>query len=84
VRGLRRRGWRQTPPLMKRKNEIVNTHARTSTHTHTVKFFQTNLHHSKAAMATSCQQLAEKEADVALIQEAWIYRGQIRGLTNTG
>jgi hypothetical protein len=30
--------------------------------------------------------LAEGKADVSLIQEPWIYtyRGQIRGLTNTG
>jgi hypothetical protein len=43
------------------------------------KFVQINLHHSKAAMATLCQQLAEGMADIALIQEPWIYeyRGQI-------
>jgi hypothetical protein len=47
-----------------------------------MKFIQINLHHSKAAMAVLCQQLAEGMADVALIQEPWIYKGQIRGLTN--
>jgi hypothetical protein len=25
-----------------------------------------------------------RKADVALIQEPWLYKGQIRGLTNTG
>jgi hypothetical protein len=35
-------------------------------------------------MATLCQQLTEGKADVALIQEPWICRGQIRGLTNSG
>jgi hypothetical protein len=35
-------------------------------------------------MATLCQQLAEGQADVALIQEPWLYKGRIRGLTNTG
>jgi hypothetical protein len=49
-----------------------------------MKFAQINLHHSKAAMAVRRQQLAEGLADVALIQEPWIYRGQIRGLTNSG
>jgi hypothetical protein len=50
----------------------------------TIKFFQINLHHSKSAMAALCQQLAEGRADIALIQEPWLYKGQIRGLTNTG
>jgi hypothetical protein len=49
-----------------------------------MKFLQINLHQSKAATATLCQQLAEEKADIALIQEPWIYKGQIRGLTNTG
>jgi hypothetical protein len=35
-------------------------------------------------MATLCQQLAEGKADRALIQEPWVYRGQVRGLTNSG
>jgi hypothetical protein len=35
-------------------------------------------------MAALCQQLAEGKADVALIQEPWLYKGRIRGLTNTG
>jgi hypothetical protein len=30
-------------------------------------------------MVTLCQQLAEGMADIAPIQEPWIYRGQIRG-----
>jgi hypothetical protein len=49
-----------------------------------MKFVQINLHHSKAAMAVLCQQIAEGMADVALTQEPWIYRGQIRGITNSG
>jgi hypothetical protein len=49
-----------------------------------MKFLQINLHHSKAATATLCQQLAERKVDIALIQEPWLYKGQIRGLTNTG
>jgi splicing factor 45 len=49
-----------------------------------MKFTQINLHHSKAATAVLCQQLAKGMADAALIQEPWIYRGQIRGLTNSG
>jgi hypothetical protein len=42
---------------------------------------QINLHHSKAAKAVLCQQLAKGMADVALILEPWIYRDQIRGIT---
>jgi hypothetical protein len=49
-----------------------------------MKFIQINLHHSKAGMAVLCQQLAEGIAAVALIQKPCIYRGQIRGLTNSG
>jgi hypothetical protein len=49
-----------------------------------MKFAQINLHHSKAATAVLCQKLAEGMADVALIQEPWIYRGQVRGLTGSG
>ncbi|PNF28303.1 hypothetical protein B7P43_G05453 [Cryptotermes secundus] len=49
-----------------------------------MKFLQINLHHRKAATAALCHQLAEEKAHIALIQEAWIYNGKIRGLTNTG
>jgi splicing factor 45 len=65
----------------------MNTHTPyTPTHTskHTLKFLQINLHHSKAATAALCQQLTEGNADVALIQEPWLYSGRIKGLTNTG
>jgi hypothetical protein len=59
----------------------INTHTHT-TLTQAIKFVQINLHHGKAATTTLCQQLAEGKVDVALIQEPWIYRDQIRGLTN--
>jgi hypothetical protein len=49
-----------------------------------IQFLQISLHHSKAATATLCQQLAERKVDIALIQEPWSYKGQIRGLTNIG
>jgi hypothetical protein len=49
-----------------------------------MKYIQINLHHSKAATAALWQRLAEGKADVALIQEPWLYKGQVRGLTNTG
>jgi hypothetical protein len=51
---------------------------------YTITFLQINLHHSKAATAALCQQLAEGKVDVAFIQEPWLYKGQIRRLTNTG
>jgi predicted AlkP superfamily pyrophosphatase or phosphodiesterase len=43
-----------------------------------------NVHHSKAALATLCQQLDEGKADIAFIQEPWVYMGQVRGLTDSG
>jgi hypothetical protein len=49
-----------------------------------MKFLQINLHHSKAATANLCQQLAAGKADIALIQEPWLFKGQIRGLTSIG
>jgi hypothetical protein len=49
-----------------------------------MKFIQINLHHSKAATAILCQQLAEGKADVALIQEPWLYKARVRGLANIG
>jgi hypothetical protein len=49
-----------------------------------MKFLQINLHHSKAATATLCQQLAERKADIELIQDPWLYKGQIKGLNNKG
>jgi hypothetical protein len=54
------------------------------TNTHNTKFIQINLRHSRVAMATICQLLADGKADIALIQEPWIYKGQVRGLTNSG
>jgi splicing factor 45 len=35
-------------------------------------------------LAALYQQLAEGKADIALIQEPWVHRGQVRGLTNHG
>jgi hypothetical protein len=45
-----------------------------------MKFVQINLHHIKVPTAVLRQRLAEGMADGAPIQEARIYRGQIRGL----
>jgi hypothetical protein len=59
---------------------MIHTHI----YTNTIKFVQINLHHSKAASAALSQQLAEGKADTALIQEPWVQRGQVRGLTNLG
>jgi hypothetical protein len=49
-----------------------------------MKSLQINLYCSIAAMVVLCQLLAEGMADVALIQESWIYRRQVRGITNSG
>jgi hypothetical protein len=60
----------------------------TCTHTHTqihnIKFVQINLHHSKSASANLCQLIAEGKVDIAVIREPWVYKGQVRGLTNSG
>jgi hypothetical protein len=71
-----KRSWKLTPPLMERntlynKTHTRNTNSNFNTHTvHTlnIKFLQINLHHSKAAMATLCQQLAEKKVDIYLFR----------------
>jgi hypothetical protein len=71
-----RRIWKLTPSLMERNTLYNKTHTRktnSNVNTHTVhtlniKFLQINLHHSKAATATLCQQLAERRVDTALIQ----------------
>jgi hypothetical protein len=34
-------------------------------------------------MAILCQKLAEGKADIALLPELWVYRGQVRGLINS-
>jgi hypothetical protein len=47
-----------------------------------MKFFQINLHYSKAVTAVLGQQLTGM-VDVALIQEPWICEGQIRVLTSS-
>jgi hypothetical protein len=41
-----------------------------------------NLHHSRAALAALC--VTTKNCDVALIQEPWTYKGEIKGLKEVG
>jgi hypothetical protein len=62
----------------------THTHTQTYTHINKIKFVQINLHHRKAASANLCQLIAEGKVDIALIQEPWLYKGQVRGLTNSG
>jgi hypothetical protein len=59
-------------------------HTQTYKHIHNIKFVQINLHHSKVVSANLCQLIAEGKVDIALIQEPWVYKGQVRGLTNSG
>jgi hypothetical protein len=47
-----------------------------------VRILQLNLHHSRAALAALC--VATKRCDVALIQEPWTYKGEIKGLVEVG
>jgi hypothetical protein len=76
-----------SPSKDKKKLNTYYTEIDTNTHTqhiYTIKFLQINLHYSKAATAALCQQLSEGNDDVELIQEPWLYKCGIRGLTNTG
>jgi hypothetical protein len=47
-----------------------------------VRVLQVNLHHSRAASAALCA--AMRNCDVALIQEPWTYKGEIKGLKEVG
>jgi hypothetical protein len=47
-----------------------------------MKVLQINLHHSRATSAALC--VAMKNCDVALIQEPWTYKGEIKGLREVG
>ena len=47
-----------------------------------LKVLQINLHHSRAASAALC--VAMRNCDVALIQEPWIYKKEIKGLKEVG
>jgi hypothetical protein len=47
-----------------------------------VRVLQINLHHSRAASAALC--VAKKTCDVALKQEPWTYKGEIKGLREVG
>jgi hypothetical protein len=42
-----------------------------------LRVLQVNLHHSRAASAALCG--AMRNCDVALIQEPWTYKGEIKG-----
>ncbi|XP_055850621.1 uncharacterized protein LOC129915175 [Episyrphus balteatus] len=45
-----------------------------------LKILQINLHHSKAATANLVYLMESRQYDVALIQEPWVVRGNIKGL----
>jgi hypothetical protein len=47
-----------------------------------MRVLQVNLYHSRAASATLC--VVMKRCDVALIQEPWTYKGEIKGLREVG
>lgn len=49
-----------------------------------LNFVQINLHHSKGASAVLARNLSMMHTAIALIQEPWIYRGGIRGLSHCG
>ncbi|XP_023727683.1 uncharacterized protein LOC111875571 [Cryptotermes secundus] len=70
--------------IRRKIKQVTHTHTNSNIYINNMKFLQINIHHSKAVMATLSQQLAEGKAEIALIQEPWLYKGQIRGLTNTG
>jgi hypothetical protein len=63
---------RDSPPYEKKEWNTIHKIEK-YIHHHTIKYFQINLKHSKAATAALCRQLAEGKIDVALIHEPWLY-----------
>ena len=49
-----------------------------------LRYVQINLQHNKAATALLARALKDGKYDIALIQEPYIYKGDIKGLNNTG
>lgn len=49
-----------------------------------IGFSQINLQHCKSASAILARSMARLQTHIALIQEPWLYRGRIRGLTTSG
>jgi hypothetical protein len=47
-----------------------------------LRVLQVNLHHSRAASAALC--VAMRKCDVALIEEPWTYKGEIKGIKEVG
>ena len=47
-----------------------------------LRVLQVNLHHSRVALATLYATM--RNCDVALIQEPWTYKGEIKGLKEVG
>jgi hypothetical protein len=47
-----------------------------------LRVLKVNLHHSRAPSAALC--VAMKNCDVALIQEPWTYKGEVKGLKELG
>ena len=47
-----------------------------------LRVLQVNLHHSRMALAALC--VAMRNCDVALIQELWTYKGEIKGVKEVG
>jgi len=47
-----------------------------------MRILQVNIHHSRAASAALS--VAMRNCDVALIQEPWTYKGEIKGLKEAG
>lgn len=45
------------------------------------KFAQDNLNHTKAASAVIARAMVRNDTDFVLVQEPWVYRGRIKGLT---
>ncbi|XP_043470928.1 uncharacterized protein LOC122504096 [Leptopilina heterotoma] len=45
---------------------------------------QINLHHCKGASATLARNFARIQAAIAFVQEPWVYKGKIRGLSGCG
>ena len=47
-----------------------------------MKFLQANIHHAKAASDTFCSTFCANKISIGLIQEPWVSRGKICGLSS--
>lgn len=66
---------------MQKDNKNISTSDIPSTK---IKVLQANIHHAKAASGTFVHRFASEGLSIGLIQEPWVLRGAIKGLSHRG